>query len=428
MASFFEGDVIKNLFPKGYELLAGTNQIYELKLAYGEAEKLTKSELLKRGAYFRSIDGEKTNHFKICSTSPVQVDKSASARRKSFFKANQYKTGYATHGLFPYRGKFHPQMIKAIINIIGLQEQDVVLDPMVGSGTTCIEASILGLKSIGREKSPFGCLMSEAKVFGLTAQIEKIESYESEAKNIFNFFHSKKLKNSLTDYSQNDSTPSIDSPFKEVEYENLFKLCYLDAMGYTERRKNKKTEELFPVVLERYVQAIKNFAKMKEELGLRIGNADIKQGDACKLEDINDNTIDGIITSPPYSFSIDYVKNDKPQLEYMGIDTDNLRKSMIGLKGNNLENRVKNYFEDMDKIMQHMSRVLKPGKSCVIIVGTNTNQLRAILGNKPDIRIENELIKLGKKYQLEITKKIVRPIQGIRNIMRDESILFFRKD
>jgi len=428
MNSFFEGDMIKNLFPKGYDLLAGTNQIYELELALGEVEKLTKKELLERGAYFWRIDGEKTNHFKMCAKAPVQVDKRASMRRRTFFEANLFKTGYGTHGLFPYRGKFHPQMIKAIMNIIGLKEQDVVLDPMVGSGTTCIEASILGLDSIGREKSPFGCLMSEAKVFGLTAQIEKIKSYHSEAKNIFNYFHSKKLKNSLIDFSQKGSTFSVNSPFKDTSYENLFRLCYLDAMGYSRRRKNKKVEELFPVVLERYVQAIENFAQMREELGLRIGKADIKQGDACNLEDINDNTVDGIITSPPYSFSIDYLKNDKPQLEYMGIDVENLRKDMIGLRGEKIEERVKNYFEDMDKTMYHMSRVLKSGKSCVIIIGTNTNQLRAILGKEQDIQIERELVKLGNKHELKIMKQLIHPIQGIRNVMRDEYILFFRKE
>ena len=35
-----------------------------------------------------------------------------------------------THGLFPYRGKFHPQLIRALLNILKVKKGDVVLDPM----------------------------------------------------------------------------------------------------------------------------------------------------------------------------------------------------------------------------------------------------------------------------------------------------------
>src|SRR5229473_1648117 len=158
--------LLKTVFPDGYELLAGTSQIYELQLAYEESQLLSPQELIQRGAYFGSVNGTPTNHFRICGVTPVQVDINASARRKSFFEANLFKTGYATHGLFPYRGKFHPQMVKSIINIMGLKPGDTLLDPMCGSGTACIEASLMGIDSIGIDASPFCCLMGRAKYSG----------------------------------------------------------------------------------------------------------------------------------------------------------------------------------------------------------------------------------------------------------------------
>ena len=103
------------LFPIGYKLLVGTSQIYELELALAESKVLSREDLLLRGAYFESIDGLKTHHFRMCAVSPLQVDSASSARRRTFFEANLFKTGYATHGLFPYRGKFHPQLIKAVV-------------------------------------------------------------------------------------------------------------------------------------------------------------------------------------------------------------------------------------------------------------------------------------------------------------------------
>ena len=54
---------------------------------------------------------------------------------------------YMTHWFYPYKGKFHPQMTRALINIIGLKKGDVLLDPFSGSGTAAVEGALLGLKT-----------------------------------------------------------------------------------------------------------------------------------------------------------------------------------------------------------------------------------------------------------------------------------------
>jgi tRNA G10 N-methylase Trm11 len=54
-------------------------------------------------------------------------------------------------------------MIKAIMNIIGLKKNDIVLDPMCGSGTTNVEAALMGINSVGVDISPFCILMASVK-------------------------------------------------------------------------------------------------------------------------------------------------------------------------------------------------------------------------------------------------------------------------
>src|SRR6266571_2598012 len=142
----YEKSFIDDLFGKKYELLPQVSQRYEIDLAYGELQSLADDELISRSAYLHKVDGRVTNHYRICQHRPVQVDPDLK-HRQNFFDANAYGVGYATHGLFPYRGKFHPQMIKGIMNIIGLKPGDTVLDPMAGCGTTMIEASIVGIDS-----------------------------------------------------------------------------------------------------------------------------------------------------------------------------------------------------------------------------------------------------------------------------------------
>ena len=82
---------------------------------------------------------------------------------------------------------------------------------------------------------------------------------------------------------------------------------------------------------------------------------EIRLSDARKL-DLKDSSVDGIITSPPYSFAIDYVENDRPQLEYLGANPEILKSKMIGLAGGkSREQRVKYYFQDMKKVFDSVS-------------------------------------------------------------------------
>jgi DNA modification methylase len=84
----------------------------------------------------------------------------------------------------------------------------------------------------------------------------------------------------------------------------------------------------------------------------RIGEAKIIEGDArgLKTHKISDNSVDGVVSSPPYSFAIDYLKGDKSQLSFLGINTETLRKRMIGLRGKNASDKVLQYFRDMDRV------------------------------------------------------------------------------
>jgi DNA modification methylase len=56
---------------------------------------------------------------------------------------------WATHNP-KYRGNFAPQIARNIISRYS-KEGDLILDPMVGGGTTLIEAKLLNRKSIGRD-------------------------------------------------------------------------------------------------------------------------------------------------------------------------------------------------------------------------------------------------------------------------------------
>ncbi|HXL02914.1 MAG TPA: hypothetical protein PK016_07365, partial [Candidatus Atribacteria bacterium] len=127
------------ILPKEFELLPNIAEIFELEFAFYEYKFLTRDEIIHRGAFFKSVDGIPTYHYIICSNSSPLIWKGRSELTKSYFKEGNFSTGYATHGLFPYRGKFHPQLIKGILNMLKIQPGDIILDPMCGSGTLNVE-------------------------------------------------------------------------------------------------------------------------------------------------------------------------------------------------------------------------------------------------------------------------------------------------
>jgi DNA modification methylase len=158
-----------------------------------------------------------------------------------------------------------------------------------------------------------------------------------------------------------------------------------------------------------------------------LGKSRVICGDARNLELPNDS-IDGVIFSPPYSFAIDYVANDELQLRYLGIDPAALSDRMVGLVGGHgrslterIRNRVEHYFRDMNSIIGECARVMKRGTCCVIVIGSNSNQTGGI-------RLEEKMIELAGVHGMPLYKLITREIEGIRNTMREEYILIFRKN
>ncbi len=423
----YKRSFIDDLFGDKYELLPQVSQRYEIDLGYGETQSLSDDELVDRSAYLYKVDGRITHHYHICQHRPVQVDPDLK-HRQNFFDANVYGVGYATHGLFPYRGKFHPQMIKGIMNVIGLKRGDIVLDPMAGCGTTLIEASIIGINSIGVELSPFACLMSRAKLAGLQMDCSGFVRLMEMGDKVFAYFdRNRKSIGSLFDC---EDSIDLSVPMRELEgseaRKELVLLAFLDAMGYASRRKTKTAKQLFPTVLGRYLAAVQQFNLVRDELGLRLGKSSVVCGDARKL-DIPSESVDGVIFSPPYSFAIDYVANDTLQLRYLGLDPVALSEKMVGLIGGEgrsmeqrIRNRVEHYFRDMEQIIGECARVMKGGACCVIVLGSNTNQTGGI-------RLEGKMVEFAASHGIPLHKHITREIEGIRNTMREEHILIFRK-
>lgn len=449
VASILSESMFRHLFPSKLELVPQINEMYELELAYYESRLLSDEEIIRNGAYFARVSDTFTRHFLMCSGEPVRLPQHSSSRLRSFFQSKQFKTGYGTHGLFPYRGKFHPQMIKGLINIMGLKPGDKVLDPMMGSGTVLIEAKLMGIKSVGIDASPFCRFMVQSKLDGLSIPLTPVKAALYDSRDAFEYFKKKAgeparaSKMRTREYSQdlfsNINTLVSDSVSgngkgnlpkgcEEEHVYNFILLAYLDSVGYSERSDRKSPYEQFRAILERYLFVAEKIQKVLEGAEKDLADAKPMVGDARKLPLAN-SSMDGVLFSPPYSFAIDYLENDSFHLKYFGVDIEELRKGMVGLRGEDLLEKYNGYKTDMEKVLAECSRVLRPRKICTIVVGTNNNQLsKALEVPLEQVQgIDELMIELGARHGLRLIKKLERQITGMANTMRSEYIVMLEK-
>lgn len=371
-------------FGADYEV---TNGLREFKLNNKSNE--LNERIIKQSSYFKSVGKKFTDYFHI-----IQKNRTRSVNQ------------YLTHWVYPYKGKFHPQMIRALLNIIGLKEGDTVFEPFSGSGTTALEAQLLGINFIGIDISPLCVLQGKGKTKAIYAIDEIIK-----LKNTL----ISKLKPSLFNQEHNfyKVLESIDNEIVR----DFYVLARLLAVS-DESRRGRNFEQSFIKNLNLMIDSVKDYKEIAERLQLRLGDINLKIGDSRETK-LPDNSIDGIITSPPYSIALDYVENDAHSLKDMGYKLDEIREDFIGVRGKGKE-RVELYNNDLKKSCSEMHRILKPNKYAVIVIGNSTYQGQEV--KTVEFTVD---YMTGLGFKLE--KNILKIIFGLYNVMKKENILIFRK-
>ncbi|RLC41853.1 MAG: hypothetical protein DRH51_02185 [Candidatus Coatesbacteria bacterium] len=391
-------------------LLDNVQFIYELALAQLELESMDvkyeltnglrefnlvstpdEGKIRKRLAYFKFVKGKYTDYFKI-----VQKNRTRSVNQ------------YLTHWIYPYKGKFHPQMIRALINIIGIKTGDTVLDPFIGSGTTALESQLLGVNCIGIDISPLCVLQSKVKTESIYVLDEIIEQKDDITnkigRNIFN----------VEDKSIEETIGSI----YDERVGNFYRMARLVAIS-DKKRRGKDFSKSFFKNLELMISSVKDYNDIRKELNLNLGKVDIKIGDARKIP-LDSESVDGIITSPPYSIALDYVSNDSHALEAMCYHLPEIREKFIGVRGKGSE-RVDLYNEDMKESLKEIYRVLKPKKYAVIVIGNAT-----YMGK--EVKTAEYIIHYAEMIGFNLVRNIDKIIFGLYNVMQKENILIFQKN
>ena len=333
---------------------------------------------------------------------------------------------YSTHAWHPFPARFPPQLPGYFIERL-TGPGDVVFDPMLGSGTTIIEAVGRHRNAVGCDIDPLARLVAEAKLSPLNpVQALQVGCLMVDKARRSYALQRPLLEDALGKRFNAKTRAFVDYWFRPAQQLELIALleairCHAPAetrqflhmvlsstiiakSGGVSLARDLAHTRPHRVLDKKPVCAFDEFAKRLKTV-LASGGSRESTADARILARSAENTglpaesVDLVVTSPPYANNaIDYMRAHKFSLVWLGWqigELTNIRARYLGHDAKTqhqwddlpvqcedtirrlacvAENKaaaLRRYFGEMSSVLAELYRVLKPGKAAIVVVGSS---------------------------------------------------------
>lgn len=305
--------------------------------------------------------------------------------------------------LFAWRGQFSPLLIENLLSAY-CPEGSTVLDPFCGSGTVIAESAARGLDAIGVELNPAAYALSRVYELATVEKEERkgiIESFLQKIEKAFPFtLDSTPLENVDISKALSQATTTA-TPQEKILADAL--LILLDL-----KDKSKSNKDICATA-QKLASTATNIPQTKSSVSLNLGD--------CRELPIQKNTVDFILTSPPYINVFNYHQNYRGSAELLGWNLLKIAKSEIGSNRANRGNRfltVSQYCKDMAKTLTEIRRVCKKDARIIFIVGHESRVLGAPFYNAElieDLATKTNLFQIVLRQTRNFTNKFGQDIR-----------------
>lgn len=303
---------------------------------------------------------------------------------------------------FYYKEGFSPEVTEFALSEEGLTS-GTLLDPFCGIGTTLLTAKKHNLNSIGLDVSPVAVLASKVKCADYSSnELTEIKNFLFSVQDLrepslswdFELF-SPRAAFPKSNYNALLSLRDAISDISNERVRNLLLLALVSVIpqvgifikdgGVLKIDKRKRaipTKEAFR-------RRVKKMLFDLEQNSIIGPIPRIEQVDSRKMP-LENESIDLVVTSPPYLNNVDYTKVYGLELSLLYLDkkiTKEIRSESLRsfITSNEAPENVPeeigeigykipvigNYFSDMEKVISEISRVLKPGSACYLVIGNS---------------------------------------------------------
>lgn len=373
-----------------------------------------------------------------------------------------------------------------------------ILDPFAGVGTTLTEGIMHGYNVLGFELNPYAYLACKMKIAARTLspldvnrEVERLLRYYAVRVTDKNYkprtHRPDRFSTAIPFFSPEverkaliilDYLPSI----KDLEIRDLFRLAFGTVMvsfsNYSYepslgRRESSGKQNIIDAPVDEILAAkirdmssdIKEFEELHAEttksINAQVFNENVLNG----LDFCEEDTIDLVVTSPPYLNNYHYLRNTRPQLFWLGIATDSkellsiehgsfgkfwqtvrglptvsldfshalLEKKLDLLRqinsnkktygGHGWANYAATYFNDSYRFCSILAKLLKPTGTAVVVIGNSilqgveikTDQIFADIAELTGLRRKDIILLRTKRTGSSIVDSSVRAAKSPKN-------------
>jgi hypothetical protein len=369
-------------------------------------------------------------------------------------------TQYLTHAIHRYSGKFIPQIARQSIELL-TKQGELVLDPYCGSGTTLLECSLAGRRSIGIDLNPLAALISRVKTRPIKqlALLEFVRRIKEDIGDLKSDSLNKQLsfldlvgqqKRSRLDRAREDSRWTADWYVKwfqnDVRLEliaihqrileescedlrNVALVAFSDILRKSSNAHGSYPNVMFdknrgapPPATPRFIQRLDEIVAAVSQLeGALMGKPipEVVRGNA-RLLPLEMESIDAVITHPPYIGSIPYAEYGILSLTWLGHNAKQLDKNLTGGRRQS-KDVVEQFSIGYSDMIRESHRVLKPERFMLVLVGNPMVKARRV-----------ELAEMSRELAIAIGFKVAAThhrngINRRANLMGHETLLVFQK-
>lgn len=292
------------------------------------------------------------------------------------------------HSWLKYKEGFSADLVHILLDDMGAQPGDLVMDPFMGSGTTALVCQMRGINSVGFDVMPISAVSIKAKADVMRYDTREIRMLIEEFGKLVMPREYKRatpyVKITDTAYPEFNekfiqyATEWISAANYSNEAKNLFTLCMVNSLercSYTwksgqylswdsrsrkvqqanaervaagrkllpEQHVRDVIENIQDAVINELQHVLSDISMIQTQGELEISSdIDFRQRNALfELPIMPDGCLNGVITSPPYCNRYDYTRTYALELVYLGLGEKEIKQMRQDLLSCTVESRSK---------------------------------------------------------------------------------------
>lgn len=305
------------------------------------------------------------------------------------------------HDWYRFVYAYSDKVITGLADEFGITEDDLLIDPFNGTGTTALAGKKLGIDTIGTDTSPASVLSARTKTnWGVDTEefrarrteliqtlepiFRQISSEDNTTLSSFTESDTEDISLEQYDFSEPNKIPKgwmSEKPLKKMkvlqyhvnempadEVTDLFRLAMIailpESVGNvrfgpeaTRDPKQAGDKDVFTILkkkLDDMEQDLEQVQKALKNGEITPGDTEVIRADARQLADTlqeestllhsdkHEGEIDYLITSPPYPAEHDYTRNQRLELIWLGVCDNN--QDLQKIKKMNIRSHTKNIY------------------------------------------------------------------------------------